>query len=38
MTLAIGKPLVGLFLIPVECVWLVANYQLYKFGEGISLS
>jgi len=38
MCLSVGKPLVGLFLIPLEIVWFVFNYMLYKYGSGLTLS
>jgi hypothetical protein len=37
MCLAVGKPLLGLFLIALEGVWFVFNYQLYRYGEGVQL-
>lgn len=38
MCLSVGKPLVGLFLIPLEIVWFVFNYLLYRYGSGLTLS
>ena len=38
MCLSVGKPLVGLFLIPLELVWVVFNYLLYRYGSGLTLS
>ena len=37
MCLAIGKPLVGLFLILFEVLWFSFNYFLYKYGIGLSI-
>ena len=34
---SIGKPLVCLFLIPAEAVWVGFNYMLYRYGEGDSV-
>lgn len=31
---SIGKPLICLFLIPLELLWLGFNFMLYKYGEG----
>ena len=31
---SIGKPLVCLFLIPLEILWLLFNVGLYRYGEG----
>lgn len=33
-TFAIGKPLICLTLIPLEVIWFVFNYMLYRYGEG----
>ena len=38
MCLAVGKPLVGLFLILLEALWLVFNYMLYRYGIGLPVS
>jgi hypothetical protein len=38
MALGVGKPLVGLFLIPLEAVWFVFNFLLYRYGSGTQLS
>jgi len=38
MCLGVGKPLIGLFLIPLEIVWFIYNFQLYKYGDNIQLS
>lgn len=38
MCLSVGKPLVGLFLIPLEIMWFLFNYFLYRYGSGISLT
>lgn len=38
MCLAVGKPLVALFLIPLEAVWFCFNFLLYKYGTGLTLS
>lgn len=38
MCLAVGKPLVALFLLPLEAVWFVFNFLLYRYGIGLTLS
>lgn len=37
MCLAVGKPLVGFFLILLEILWFGFNFLLYKYAVGISL-
>ena len=38
MCLAVGKPLVGFFLIVIEGLWFAFNYLLYRYGTGLPLS
>ena len=34
---AVGKPLICLFLIPLEILWMGFNIMLYRYGEGDSI-
>jgi hypothetical protein len=38
MCLAVGKPLVGLFLILLELLWFGYNYLLYRYGTSLPLA
>lgn len=38
MCLAVGKPLVGMFLILLEIFWFIFNYLLYRYGTGLPLT
>jgi len=38
LAFSIGKPLVSLFLIPLQLVWMAYGYILYKYAEGYTIS
>lgn len=38
MALAVGKPLLGLALIPFEVIWFLFNFYLSKYGDAITIS
>jgi hypothetical protein len=38
MALAVGKPFLGLALIPFEITWFLFNFYLSKYGDAINIS